>query len=86
MNVAAPSPFFRKVNLASETQFQNRREEWAAKQKFVEQNLPVLEALSEARSVRVYLRTEAEAGAFVQEAVKLKLAQQAGLGLEAVDA
>lgn len=51
----------------------------------IEENLPVLEAIQEARSVRAYFSSEADVNSFVQEATKLKLQQKASLGLDDVD-
>jgi hypothetical protein len=39
----------------------------------LEENLPVLEAINEAKEVRAYLLTEESANQFVAEATKLKL-------------
>lgn len=40
---------------------------------FIEENLPVLEAMSEAKQISAYLPTEADTQKFVAEATKLKL-------------
>ena len=52
------------------------RELLTARQEFVEQNLPYLEAFQEVRKVGSYLETEEHANKFVEEAVKLKLTQR----------
>jgi hypothetical protein len=52
---------------------------------FIEENLPVLEAMSEAKQISVYLPTEADTHKFIAEATKLKLRQKASLGIDKVD-
>ena len=70
---ALTKKFERKSNLDNEIRRQLMREHIAAKQKFVEDNLPYLEAFQEVKKVGSYLNTEEEANKFVEEAVKLKL-------------
>lgn len=68
--------FERKSNLENELKRQEVREYIAAKQAFVEENLPYLEAFQEVKQVSQYLETEEDANKFVEEAVKLKLTQR----------
>ena len=50
-----------------------RSERQGRELKFLEENLPVLEAIKEARDVRAYLLTEESSNEFVAEATRLKL-------------
>lgn len=85
MNVPSSPELTKKVNLQNELQKQTYRIERAQKLKFIEENLPVLEAIQEAREVRVYLESEQDANSFVEEATKLKLRQKQSLGLEQLE-
>ena len=49
MNIPAPAGFTTKVNLENEIARQEKRLAHAAREKFIEENLPVLEAIQEAR-------------------------------------
>lgn len=73
---AITKKFERKSNLENELRRQEIRQYIAAKQEFVEQNLPYLEAFQEVKKVSPYLETEEEANKFVEEAVKLKFTQR----------
>lgn len=65
MNQPSPREFTKKVNLNQEVNKQKRNERLGQELKFVEENLPVLEAIKEAKEVRAYLLTEESANKFV---------------------
>ena len=73
MNQPPPKEFIKRINLQTEVKKQLRSEKLGQELKFFEQNLPVLEAIKEARDVRAYLLTEESSNQFVAEATRLKL-------------
>ena len=68
--------FERKINVDNELKREELRRFKQEQQRFIEDNLPQLEAIQDARKVKVYLTSELQTSQFVSAAVGLKLQQK----------
>jgi len=65
--------FEHKLNINNEFKREELRRTREAKNQFIDEHLPQIEAIQEAKKISAYLQTEEQTNQFVQAAVNLKL-------------